>query len=387
VIQRYLTVTMIPSEQLTAECATSARAVEPKQSDNVDEFASPNLSPGRFDFSLTSRLTRRLGAAVRQTLDGIADATATMVKEWDDMEDHHYSHEEEDEEEDIYMKLETFESLSSSDQAATKHTTTIGDGEVHSNSFLHSYLQKFELERSQHFVASCRKAYSKLPWEVWISKSKSAAAASDPNDECGTNTFGGAFVEHAALKEAILKLSDHETSFTEPILENNAMIFDDEGEEDDINMSGTPPSTINPLCILQRCTNHKKMGGDGDDEDSSTNFLLDCQATTQRLCQVDANLQLMHDKLVSSSTSTIVTEELFWRNYFYHCERLRIQLVVAAKEEKSTEEDDDDDDVSLVKIGSKDLEEIPIHPRVPRTMSEGSFVLVCDNESKVDMNQ
>lgn len=150
------------------------------------------------------------GSAVKQTLDGIADAIQksadSIASEFADME-----REARDKTEREQMEV-----------------------------FMMQYMKEREKHSLNDFVECCKIAFSKLPWEVW------RAVVTDDLTEEGGDAGGtsekiildspfrrGEFVEDDILKEKILALSFDETTFTEPFLDaEDVMVMDENNQYD-----------------------------------------------------------------------------------------------------------------------------------------------------------
>eukprot|EP00593_Proboscia_inermis_P002946 CAMPEP_0171299382 /NCGR_PEP_ID=MMETSP0816-20121228/8198_1 /TAXON_ID=420281 /ORGANISM="Proboscia inermis, Strain CCAP1064/1" /LENGTH=299 /DNA_ID=CAMNT_0011775133 /DNA_START=161 /DNA_END=1060 /DNA_ORIENTATION=- len=135
--------------------------------------------------------------------------------------------------------------------------------------------------------------------------------------------------------------------------------------------------------------------GDVDDRFEST--------IRSNLLDLDSNLSRAYSKLVKSGT---VSEELFWRNYFYHCEMIRSGKLFSAENDskpidhiiknipshnspkkgisRTTELDGDAFDYDVVKVEKSEVDEGNRSLAMPSTSSLGSLVFVgeaSDDES------
>jgi len=279
--------------------------------------------------SLTLRLTQRVSSTVQQTLDGIANTVAFVVKELQELDEQ----EGDKESEGTYSQESTGRIFPKGEKAV-----------LHCN--LQNYLESYELQRSQHFLKTCHMAQSRLPWEVWVAD----------QDELGSQK-GGSFVKDEELKQAQLALSHEESTFSEPFLENNAMVLCDEKDEDITNQI-----SFN-LLDEHKPSNSTLL---------NNSFLLDRAGTIQQLFIEDSNLCIVYDSIVGQSR---ISEEIFWRNYFFNCEKVRLHL-----QEKRKSNVNRGSFGKFIQIKKEDLLCIDASKRIPHTLSDGSLVLVCDTD-------
>mmetsp|Transcript_18526 Transcript_18526/g.27098 ORF Transcript_18526/g.27098 Transcript_18526/m.27098 type:complete len:425 (+) Transcript_18526:315-1589(+) len=221
-------------------------------------------------------------AAVKQTLDGIADAISksatNLVAELSDME-------REAREQQASNNYHDYHNNGNGDN----HNQGDGDDDERRRKMM----ERAEEERQslQEFVTCCNIAFAKLPWEVWRENSKNAQAAvkhaketavKHVKDAANASNSRGKLVEDETLKQKMLALSLDDATFT------------------------TGPSSMS----------------------KEERFMEEHAGTIRRLLKIDGNLSRAHEKL----SGIIVKESIFWRNYFHHCERIRIMNSVTRKQ-------------------------------------------------------
>ena len=138
-------------------------------------------------------------------------------------------------------------------------------------------------ESMEHFVQCCNKAFSKLPWEVWVndvSTDNKEGVCYLPSSKY-ESSIPGRFVDDFELKEKILALSLDEKTFTEPFLENDALVI-----ENSLPFGGDLEYDAQ-YCFFEQ---QKRT--------TISQFLEENKSSINRLLQVDSNLSKIHGELV-----------------------------------------------------------------------------------------
>mmetsp|Transcript_6036 Transcript_6036/g.8829 ORF Transcript_6036/g.8829 Transcript_6036/m.8829 type:complete len:381 (+) Transcript_6036:165-1307(+) len=369
---------MIPSNELV-ELQNQEKEPEEDTCDN-GWFSSRKI--GAMAWRLRESIPSA-GAAVRQTLDGIADIAmfaATIALEFNEMEREAREQADKDEDEE-------------QERGGDRHRST-ADVATRSRSNHEEMTANNNQESMEHFVQCCNKAFSKLPWEVWVND----VGADNRERVCYLppskyeSSIPGSFVDDFELKEKILALSLDEKTFTEPFLENDALVI-----ENSLPFGGDLEYDAQ-YCFFEQ---QKRT--------TTAHFLEENKSSINRLLQVDSKLSKIHEELVGSSK--LLSEGEFWKNYFFHCERLRITLenersnrgnrfppVDISKSDQKSDysstkgrsmspsmsktssfKDEEFDDAVLV---SKNDAFPPFIHKYPQTLSNGSMVLIGGSDGE-----
>lgn len=177
-------------------------------------------------------------------------------------------------------------------------------------------IAKLEQEEEYHYNANAEgegqlrgdSSPLRLPWEI--------------RDQTSNNNV---YVEDGNLKEKILALSTNSSTFFDPYSTKN-----EEGEE----------------------------------EDTDEAFVFDEPRVQliRRLLEIDDNLASMHAKLSARSD---VRETMFWRNYFYHCNQVRGEVLGQQQERSKQAVPKEEEDQQQQE---KDLEPTKVMPQQEQTV-------------------
>jgi len=211
-----------------------------------------------------------------------------------------------------------------------------------------------------------------LPWYIPVKKNKEERVEQQQQRADRLTSSAPSYEEDEELKRRILALSLDDGTFSGPF-GNRAR------ESDDLKRDEGDKSSLLTTQERGSC--------------SSNRFNLDVHIKTIRcLLKIDPNL----DKALTRLSGDKLNEDIFWRNYFYHCVRLKKELEkekLCADDKKQQQQQDvvndeyqevyDDDQ------GSEDIEiiESPLNESTlssssqkacltPRTLSTDDFVLV-----------
>ncbi len=213
-------------------------------------------------------------AAVRQTLDGIVDvismSAASIAMEFNELERESREQTDKIEENEVQVEDSSLHSVISRDAASFKNL-----------------VEEDTQQSMEKFVQCCNKAFSKLPWEVWKNDKQFDAVCEENKSllPACENSIHGSFVEDSELKHRILALCLDERTFTEPFLDNDALVI-----ENWMRFGGDSEYDAQ-YCYFEQ----KKRVTDSQ-------FLEENQSTITRLLEADVNLLKAHDELVGKLT-------------------------------------------------------------------------------------
>ena len=179
-----------------------------------------------------------------------------------------------------------------------------------------------------------------LPWQVPSTRHcKATRAKTDDGDN------GLSLVEDEQLKTIIMALAQSESTFKGPFSVENT---------------------------TKRITNDDEIDDDGDDE-AKLYFTKERVELIERILNINKNLAKAH-------TQRSMDEEVFFRNYFFHCDEVRANYTIR-------DEELDIDIVLQTPPPSPEQRNRPLIPAMPapRQLSVDDLVLVdieCENDHK-----
>lgn len=257
---------MIPSPNKEAKLLNEDK--EPEE----DTFSTSGWFSSRKIGAMAIRLRDSIpsaSAAVRQTLDGIADviaiSAASIAMEFNEME--REAREQAEKDEDEVQEGGTWLYPSNTNEAGS----------------LKQLVEEDTKQSMENFVQCCNKAFSKLPWEVWKSD-KHCEGSSGENSSllpAYENTIHGRFVDDDVMKQRIQALSLDEKTFTEPFLDYDALVI-----ENSMQFGGDSEYDAQYCYFEQK----KRI--------TEAQFLEENRSTITRLLDADANLLKMYQEIV-----------------------------------------------------------------------------------------
>jgi hypothetical protein len=273
-LSRTLNITMIPSY--------SGGDFPNEDTESEDSANSSRWFSSNKIGALATRLRDSIpnaSAAVRQTLDGIVDvismSAATIAMEFNELEREAREQANKIEEDEVQMGDPRLNSVNSRDAACFKNL-----------------VEEDSQQSMEKFVQCCNNAFSKLPWEVWKNDEQVDVVCEENKSllPACENSIHGSFVEDIELKHRILALCLDERTFTEPFLDNDALVIENcmqFGEHSEYDAQ---------YCYFEQ----KKRITDSQ-------FLEENQSTIARLLEADAELLKAHKELVGKPTLPLCT--------------------------------------------------------------------------------